>query len=590
MRCIKRGLQDQCHDGVRKKAKYLHDAPAEALVPGFAGNYHVNGGHGMHTVPGAPQMGSHGLPVTQPNSFYPHYNQMAHQGPLPPQMMQHPSIEYAAQPNVDPASQFPTNSSQQMSPVSTMTTTMDQNSMLGNTSGTSFDPSFVDPNDPSLFNFNVSDLNFGNHYGALEFGMLGHMATGAMNSPDTDGMGSMGPSNQGSVSYEGSLPQFGYSQSYQPWQSIPNFNTRQHSTHHLWTLTNNAFAVGENTASGTGASDSQGQDFSTAYSSTTVSPEMPFAEPDTQAHNQHDFSEPQPHSVKRKRVPFPNDVHESESKKKPRQDTKEIYAGVKEPYPYTQGFHALIDYVKKYFPSSKVLRIAKALASIRPSFIACNKGLNYDDLIFMEKSFQRTLFEYNEFMNYYGTPTIILRRTGEIAQVSKEFCLITGWRQNVILGKEPNLNVNTGISGSKTQSGTNSKGTITPRIPTTDIQPGRPRPVMLPEILDEDSVVQFYEDFAELAFGASRSSIIGANVSLVKYKTKDDRGWGVEDGTTEDGKPIKKQSEVKSEALMKGEAGMNALGEADGRVNCIMAWTVKRDTFDIPMMIVMNVS
>src|ERR1700712_2321115 len=43
-RCIKRGLQDACQDGVRKKAKYLHDAPAEALIPpNLGGNYQLNG-------------------------------------------------------------------------------------------------------------------------------------------------------------------------------------------------------------------------------------------------------------------------------------------------------------------------------------------------------------------------------------------------------------------------------------------------------------------------------------------------------------------------------------------------------------------
>ncbi|KAF7617409.1 hypothetical protein AFLA_000063 [Aspergillus flavus NRRL3357] len=41
-RCIKRGLQDACHDGVRKKAKYLHDAPDGALMPGIGGNFYNN--------------------------------------------------------------------------------------------------------------------------------------------------------------------------------------------------------------------------------------------------------------------------------------------------------------------------------------------------------------------------------------------------------------------------------------------------------------------------------------------------------------------------------------------------------------------
>ncbi|KAI1025582.1 hypothetical protein LB503_007017 [Fusarium chuoi] len=38
-RCIKRGLADACQDGVRKKAKYLHDAPPEALRPVLGPNY-----------------------------------------------------------------------------------------------------------------------------------------------------------------------------------------------------------------------------------------------------------------------------------------------------------------------------------------------------------------------------------------------------------------------------------------------------------------------------------------------------------------------------------------------------------------------
>jgi hypothetical protein len=34
-----------------------------------------------------------------------------------------------------------------------------------------------DPSDPALFNFDLDDLDFGTHSGALEFGTLGHMAS-----------------------------------------------------------------------------------------------------------------------------------------------------------------------------------------------------------------------------------------------------------------------------------------------------------------------------------------------------------------------------------------------------------------------------
>ena len=38
-----------------------------------------------------------------------------------------------------------------------------------------------------------------------------------------------------------------------------------------------------------------------------------------------------------------------------------------------------------------------------------------------------------------------------------------------------------------------------------------------------------------------------------------------------------------------GEHGISRI-ERDGKVNCTYCWTIKRDVFDIPMMIIMNVS
>jgi hypothetical protein len=103
----------------------------------------------------------------------------------------------------------------------------------------------------------------------------------------------------------------------------------------------------------------------------------------------------------------------------------------------------------------------------------------------------------------------------------------------------------------------------------------------LAELLDDDSVIEFYEDFARLAFGDSRGSVMNT-CKLLKYKTKedmeivksDDRGWNTHVG----------------KGGIANEAGMNRLGFKDGRVECSYCWTVKRDVFDIPMLIVMNVS
>lgn len=226
----------------------------------------------------------------------------------------------------------------------------------------------------------------------------------------------------------------------------------------------------------------------------------------------------------------------------------------------------------------------------------------------MEKCFQRTLWEYEDFINACGTPTIVCRRTGEIAAVGKEFSILTGWRKEVLLGKEPNLNINTGGSG---MSGVSSRGSFTPRANASagmDMTSnagavGRTQPVFLAELLDDESVVEFYEDFAKLAFGDSRGSVM-TTCKLLKYKTKTD--MDVLGGSGEHDKDIKSENNAAapsataasssqrqrrwSKGGIAGEAGMNQLGFKDGKVECSYCWTVKRDVFDIPMLIVMNVS
>lgn len=598
LRCIKRGLQDQCHDGVRKKAKYLHDAPPEALVPGYAGkNYAPHGSGSLTAISNSTTVmpsASYFTPASA-GGFPQQYPHASGQGAMGPPSMDNGNIgpEFASAQNVETPTQYTnTSSSQQVSPQQEFVTTLDQTPSIG-TTGT-MDTTYFDANDPLMFNFNISDMNFGNHYGALEFGMLGHLSSGAINSPDVDSMNTISHSHQGSVSYDGNSsyqPGYNYNQGFPSWQTPGTSASRQSSATNVWAGQSHgleAYAIGEQASSLTGASPhSQNQDF-TGYQSATTSPEAQFVQPEQSA--QPDLLRQRFSQAQRKQAPFPGDSH-TESDRKRRRNTSEVYSSVQAPYPYTQGFHALTALLKKRFTPKRVLHIAKALATIRPSFISCNQHLDDDDLIFMEKCFQRTLLEYESFLNSYGTPTVICRRTGEIAAVSKEFCLVTGWRKDVLLGKEPNLNVNTGMSPTPgTQTGTSSRGAATPRISSLEVDSGRPQPVFLAELMDEDSVVQFYEDFAELAFGASKTSIISAPCSLLKYRTKEDPGWGPNDHLADDGKRMKASDEVKTENVIRGEAGMNALGERDGRVSCQMCWTVKRDVFDIPMLIVMNVS
>lgn len=150
----------------------------------------------------------------------------------------------------------------------------------------------------------------------------------------------------------------------------------------------------------------------------------------------------------------------------------EIYQSVTRPFPYTPGFHALIRYLKSRFSRADLMEIVRSMASYRPSFIAITNSLTEDDLVFMEKYFQRTLLEYEKYFVYSGTPTIVWRRTGQIAAVGHEFCVLSGWPMETLLNS--------------------GQGT------------GR----FIVEVMDNQSVVDYFRMFSDISFNDSTGSIM----------------------------------------------------------------------------------
>ncbi|GAB1215901.1 hypothetical protein ATERTT37_005099 [Aspergillus terreus] len=600
-RCIKRGLQDACTDGVRKKAKYLHDAPDGALMPGVGGNFYSSNNNSSmrNNLPlsrnGANAVNANAQQNTGAN-FYPtpqstSYN-VYQENPIN-------QSSFTSQSPVSPTFNLKTNPTARTNSLSSVgqqppTTT----GVSGPNPQNPFAGALFDPSDPALFNFDLSSMNFENRYGALEFGMLGHMATGAGDSPSDSATqrGSMGRSGSAQFSNTPITGQPGFGESpggQQPFMfGDPLLNEwpggQASGQAHV-----NVGGVYPQSGQGSvipghlSKTDAphaftieSGPNF--ASPSATTSPQMTSGFDDHALNNAVAKSNGMANG-QRPTISTPSLKHQSlqiGAKRRPRNPSS-IYESVKEPYAYTNRFHNLTACIQRRFSPQKTLQIAKALASIRPSFIATTKTLNRDDLIFMEKCFQRTLWEYEDFINACGTPTIVCRRTGEIAAVGKEFSILTGWKKDVLLGKEPNLNVNTGGS-SLPGSGTTSRS-FTPRGSVGEsTAPGRPQPVFLAELLDDDSVVEFYEDFARLAFGDSRGSVM-TTCKLLKYKTKEDMELAQSDDNQRWNNHLRKGG-------IASEAGMNQLGFKDGKVECAYCWTVKRDVFDIPMLIVMNVS
>lgn len=585
-RCIKRGLADHCQDGVRKKAKYLHDAPPEALRPVLGPNYNPNApqsrpnGHRHPSSTGSEASSNVGNFFSPTNASNPY--------PM-----------FSPQPALGSISEGMPFTSQQ-SPVSPTFQSTPQMSSLtvpqvsGDISGMA--TAFFDPSNPALYNFNLEGLNFGSQYGAMEFGILNHMSSGAADTPPRDpssfSQQSAGDTN---FSFGNGMGQFdggmigdilSIDQSGNPLYAQGNL---QHGLPHAY-----AIAAGPNNL----------QSPSTDQESPQPSHNLAGFEgsPSTGIHKNKTNNGPQqtlgPPNRPRQKPNIPKAFPQSLLGQRKR-DASSIYENVKEPFQYVQGFHRLIGFLHKRFrgtPGDKLSRIAQALSSFRPSLLSCTGTLNRADLVFMEKCFQRTLFEYEEFMNSGSSPTIVCRRTGEIAAVNKEFTALTGWPKAVLLGDEPNRNVNTGTAA-------NTETLTTPKLNSLNQQdekgiggnkasetPDTRHPLFIAELMDDDNVVQFYEDFAHLAFSDSRSSVT-RKCRLLKYRTQESLDTAASGSSVHESPPKDPRAMFLSNrvARIDGEHGISRIAKG-GKLECTYCWVVRRDTFDMPMMIVVNVS
>ncbi|KIW04344.1 uncharacterized protein PV09_04634 [Verruconis gallopava] len=626
-RCIKRGLQDQCHDGVRKKAKYLSDTPAELLNPPGMGGYHpyINGtktASSNNDASGVPMTGSNetGHYATQQQPQTPTlevYGQTSNQTQMPPPLSTTGS--FGAQQSPLSPQQFTQHGQQHMN------TTMAQASQ----GMTQFNGLHFDPSDPALFNFDIASLNFGNQYGALEFGMLNHMSSGA-NGDNQDMINSM---HMQGFNQNYSDPALTFSQDAFVNADWNNSHPRASSTSGLLSTPNNtpivssidrhdsltqfpkAYAIGAGPPSMASASPA----------ASSGVPDAPVEQPQSPALFLNTSQAPSSPIIQRqassKQQPVQpptsgetyNQTHQATApatttRKRP-YDADIIYETVNKPYPYTSGFHRLFNYITRNFSSEKRIRVAKAVAAIRPSLITFSQGLTEQDLIFMERSVQRKLFEFHDFLQATGTPTIMARRDGAIVSASKEFSILTGWSKSVLLGKEPNLNINSGgASGASTAPGSAARTRLssaerdTAERPTTTqsgnsalaaMNTNNTLPVLLAEILDQDTVVQFYEDFARLAFSSAGGSVLRRG-RLLKYRVKSDQMPEQHSGNGQDDSAMKKRKRSQSikhedgQTHIKGEAGITKLGEREGAVDVMYCWTCRRDVFEVPTLIVMN--
>ncbi|KAJ1972425.1 Transcriptional regulator of nonfermentable carbon utilization [Dimargaris verticillata] len=228
----------------------------------------------------------------------------------------------------------------------------------------------------------------------------------------------------------------------------------------------------------------------------------------------------------------------------------DVYKHVNEPFRYADGFHFLMGLVTDRLSKEDAIRICRAMAQFRPTFIALNMNLTTDDLIFMEKCFHRTLLELEKLISYSGTPTVVWRRTGEIALVGKEFAMLTGWSKEQLLGVDPSTRAdrqkialsqsistatNGHLSGDSMSNAAASTSSPAPH------QAASHRYIF--EFMDNPSIVDYWEKFANHAYGDSEHAVM----TTCQLLRPDQR-----------------------------------------KIPCTFCFTIKRDIFDIPLVVIGN--
>ncbi|WVO14003.1 hypothetical protein L204_101628 [Cryptococcus depauperatus] len=118
---------------------------------------------------------------------------------------------------------------------------------------------------------------------------------------------------------------------------------------------------------------------------------------------------------------------------------------------------------KSISPESR-RRILAALAGFRPKFRQIALTLTNVDLVFVEEAMERWMLEYDRALASIHTPSCIWRRTGEIQKANQEFSNLTG-------------------------------------VPASMFRDGQ---LCVYELMDEDSAVRYWEEYAKIAFDPSQ--------------------------------------------------------------------------------------
>lgn len=199
-------------------------------------------------------------------------------------------------------------------------------------------------------------------------------------------------------------------------------------------------------------------------------------------------------------------------------------AGLLKPYNYVKGYARLSRWMENNVSQESKQAILQPLSILRPKFRAVAQSLRDLDLVFIEEAFERMLLDYDRVFLAMGIPACLWRRTGEIYKGNRAF--------TELIGLDGHL-----------------------------MRDGR---LCIYQLMAEESAVNYWEKYGHVAFDSSQKAVLTSCV--LRHKPRLQLGSSA---------ASKKENEIGTQT-------------EEGFINCCFSFTIRRDDWGIPSMIVGN--
>ncbi|KDQ56759.1 hypothetical protein JAAARDRAFT_59018 [Jaapia argillacea MUCL 33604] len=207
-------------------------------------------------------------------------------------------------------------------------------------------------------------------------------------------------------------------------------------------------------------------------------------------------------------------------------------AGLLKPYNYVKGYARLSRWMDRNVSQESKQQILQPLSVLRPKFRAIAQSLTDIDLVFIEEAFERLLLDYDRVFSVMGVPACLWRRTGEIYKGNREFAELVG------------------VDGYMLREGR----------------------LCIYELMAEESAVNYWEKYGHVAFDSNQKAVL--TTCVLRYKPSISPSSG----------PVTPAGPKKNKPLPPAQD----LSKEEGFINCCFSFTIRRDAWGIPSMIVGN--